>query len=64
MQFQQPSIALAGTWILGAGVIGLLSNVTSVAGGATVLGVGLVPPMLLMLRWPRPVHAVVHQANP
>jgi hypothetical protein len=63
MQFQQANGALAATWILGAGLIGL-GDVTSVAGVATVLGVGLVPPMLLMLRWTRPVHAVVHQANP
>ena len=65
MQCQQPNGALAATWILGAGLIGLLGNVTSIGGAAMVLGLGLVPPMLLTLRWSRPVHAVrVRQANP
>jgi len=65
MHFQESHGALAATWILGAGLIGLLGNVTSIVGAAMVLGLGLVPPMLLMLRWSHPVHAVrVHQANP
>jgi hypothetical protein len=65
MQSQQLYGSLAATWILGAGLIGLLGDVTSIGGAAIVLGVGLVPPMLLMLRWDRPVHAVrVRQANP
>ena len=37
-------------WILAAGVMGLAGNVTSVGGAAMVLGLGLVPPILLMLR--------------
>ena len=67
MQCQRPNGALAATWILGAGLIGLLGNVTSIGGVATVLGLGLVPPMLLMLHWSRPVQPAtvhVHQANP
>jgi hypothetical protein len=65
MQLQQTiNGAAAGTWILSAGLIGLLGNVTSVGGAALVLGVGLVPPMLLMLRWDQPVRVVVHQAQP
>lgn len=59
MQCQQPHGALAATWILGAGLIGLLGNVTSVGGSAAVLGLGLVPPMLLLLLHRRgPVQAV------
>ena len=64
MQLQQSHGALAATWIVGAGLIGLLGNVTSVGGATTVLVFGLVPPMLLMLRWSHPVEAVVHQPNP
>ena len=65
MQSQQLNGSLAATWVLGAGLIGLLGNVTSIGGVAIVLGLGLVPPMLLMLRWNHPVHAVrVRQANP
>ena len=67
MQLQQRNGAVAGMWILGAGFIGLLGNVTSISGAAMVLGFGLVPPILLMLRWSDPVPALsvpVHQANP
>jgi hypothetical protein len=67
MQCQLHS-ALAATWILGAGVVGLVGNVTSIGGATMVLGLGLVPPMLvtlLVLRWRDPVHAVpVRQAHP
>ena len=60
----QSNSALAATWILGAGLIGLLGNVTSIGGAATILGLGLIPPMLLMRQWSRRVPAVAHQANP
>ncbi len=64
MQFQQLHGSLAATWILGAGLIGLLGNVTSIGGAATVLGLGLVPPMLLMLRWNHPIRVRVDQTSP
>ena len=41
--------ALAATWILAAGFIGLLGDVTSISGAALVLGLGLVPPVLLII---------------
>jgi hypothetical protein len=65
MQSRETKGAVAATWILGAGLIGLLGNVTSIAGAALVLGFGLVPPMLMVL-W-SPVRAMtvrVHQAKP
>ena len=58
MQTQQPTGAVAAIWILGAGLIGLLGNVTSLSGAAMVLGFGLVPPILLMLRRSNPVPAM------
>jgi hypothetical protein len=66
MQSQETNAAVAATWILGAGLIGLLGNVTSIGGAALVLGFGLAPPMLLMLRRSDPVPAMavrVHPAN-
>ena len=54
MRIPQATGALAATWILAAGLVGFLGNVTSVGGGALVLGFGLVPPVLLMLRWTTP----------
>jgi len=46
--------ALAGGWILTAGLIGVLGNVTSLAAGALILGFGLLPPLILMLRGSTP----------
>jgi hypothetical protein len=50
--------ALAGAWILTAGLIGVMGNVTSIGAGAMILGLGLVPPLVLMLLrgTPVPVH--------
>lgn len=64
MRFQQLHGSLGAIWILGAGLIGLLGNVTSIGGAAMILGLGLVPPMLLMARWNHPVPVPVHRANP
>jgi hypothetical protein len=66
MQLQQANGALAAAWILAAGLIGLVGNVTSIGGGLMVLGFGLVPPILMMLRWSDPPQAVperVHHAQ-
>ena len=51
----QSKAALAGTWILVAGLIGVLGNVTSMGAGALILGFGLVPPLVLMLLRGTPV---------
>ena len=42
--------ALAGAWVLTAGLIGVLGNVTSIGAGALILGFGLLPPLLLIPR--------------
>jgi hypothetical protein len=42
--------ALAGVWILAAGLIGVMGNVTSMGAGALILGFGLLPPLLIILR--------------
>jgi hypothetical protein len=51
MHLEEAKAALAPIWILTAGIVGILGNVTSVRGGALVLGFGLIPPILMMLRW-------------
>jgi hypothetical protein len=51
MQFQQRNGAIAAMWILAAGLVGLVGNVTSIGGVALILGFGLVPPILMMLLW-------------
>ena len=40
---------VAATWIMAAGLVGFVGNVTSIGGAALVLGFGLVPPIILML---------------
>ena len=65
MELQQTN-AVAASWILAAGLIGLAGNVTSISGAAMVLGFGLVPPILMVLRWsdrPQAVAERVHQAH-
>lgn len=53
-QSQQRRGALAATWILGAGLIGLLGDVTSIAGATVVVGFGLIPPILMLtMGWGR-----------
>ena len=67
MQLPQTNGAVGATWILAAGLIGLVGNVTSIGGAAMVLGFGLVPPILMMLRWTDPPQVVserVPQAHP
>jgi hypothetical protein len=51
MQFQRKNGAVAATWILAAGLVGVVGNVTSIGGAALVLVFGLVPPILMTLRW-------------
>jgi hypothetical protein len=48
MLSHRTKVALAGTWIMAAGLVGVLGNVTSLAAGALVLGCGLVPPLLML----------------
>jgi hypothetical protein len=66
MQIQQAN-AVAATWILASGLFGLAGNVTTIGGAALMLGFGLVPPIIMMLRWndPRqPSSERVHAARP
>jgi hypothetical protein len=51
MHFQQWNGAIVAVWIVTGGIVGLVGDITSVFGAVTVLGVGLVPPVLLTLHW-------------
>ena len=42
--------ALAGAWILAAGLIGVMGNVISMGAGTLLLGFGLLPPLIIILR--------------
>ena len=57
MQLRQPNGAAIALWIMAAGLIGFFGGVTSLAGAALVLGVGLVPPIIVLMHWRRPARA-------
>ena len=61
LPLQQRAGAVAAAWILSAGLIGFLGNVTSLGGAALVLGFGLVPPVLLMRYWGTAVRGRIRQ---
>ena len=48
MQHEYRKGALAGAWIMTAGIVGVLGNVTSLGTWALILGCGLAPPLLLL----------------
>ena len=46
--------AIAGAWLLGACVIGLGSSVTSLGGWTALVGLGVLPPLVLLRAWNNP----------
>ena len=46
---------LAAAWILSAGVIGLMTNVSSIGAASLVLGFAIVPPFFLLMLRQQPV---------
>lgn len=54
MQLRHTKVTVAAVWILAAGVIGVVADVTSVGAAVLVVGFGLVPPLLMLLRWNDP----------
>jgi hypothetical protein len=49
MRLHFPRGAIPGSWLLTADLIDVLGNVTSMAARAPILGVGPLPPLILML---------------
>ena len=47
------ALIVAG-WVLGLGAIALSLNLTSVAGWTVLLGLGLLPPVILLRLWRQP----------
>jgi hypothetical protein len=62
MPLHHTKAVLAGAWVLTAGLIGVLGNVTSIGAGALILGFGLIPPLLLIPR--RRTVPVPHRRGP
>jgi len=55
--------ALAGSWILTAGLVGVLGNVTSLGAGALILAIGLLPPLIFILRGTAVAGALVRNSR-
>jgi hypothetical protein len=51
MPLRRTKSAIGAAWILAAGVIGVTADVTSVGGAVLLAGFGLVPPLIMLLRW-------------
>lgn len=54
VQLRPTKSAVAAAWILAAGVIGVMANVRSVGAAILVVGLGLVPPLVMLFRWRDP----------
>ena len=50
MELHYKKGVIVGAWVLTAGLIGALGNVTSLGAGALILGFGLIPPLIVILR--------------
>jgi hypothetical protein len=50
--------AIAGAWVLGACIVGLASNVTSIGGWTALVGLGVLPPLVLLRAWNNPAQTL------
>lgn len=54
MQLQRAKTTFAVVWVSLAVLVGLLGSVRSVFGLIVLAGVGLLPPLVMLLRWNDP----------
>ncbi len=55
MQNYQMKAAVVGAWMLACGAMALLVHVSSVAGWAALIGLGILPPLMFLRLWRPPV---------
>jgi len=63
MQLQNAKMTFAAIWISMALVIGVLAGVRSVGGIALLAGLGLLPPLVMLLRWKDPPQTLSESIN-
>jgi hypothetical protein len=51
MDLEQMKRLVAAAWILGAGIVGLLANISSLPAWAVFAVVGFGPPLVMLLLW-------------
>jgi hypothetical protein len=54
MQLESIKALIVGAWVLGVGAIALSVNLTSPAGWSILVGLGLLPPIILLRMWQQP----------
>jgi hypothetical protein len=54
MQLDSIKALIVGGWVLGLGAIALSVNLTSVTGWSVLVGLGLLPPVIMLRMWRQP----------
>ena len=54
MRFEYVKTMIAGGWVLGACVVAVAANVTSLGGWSALVGLGVLPPLALWWAWNKP----------
>ena len=58
MQTEHIKWAIVGGWVLGLAAIAFSVNLSSVTGWVLVVGLGLVPPVILLRMWQQPPQTI------
>ena len=58
MKIESIQALIVGGWLLGLGAIGLSVNLTSVAGWSLLVGLGLLPPVIMLRMWKQPEQTI------
>jgi len=63
MNFEHRKRSLAGVWALAVCSAGLVAQATSAWGWVAIAGMAVVPPILLLSLWHRPVQTMSESIN-
>jgi hypothetical protein len=54
MQLESIKALIVGAWVMGVGAIAFSVNLTSAAGWSVLVGLGLLPPIIMLRMWKQP----------
>jgi hypothetical protein len=57
-EFEHVKTAVVGAWILAWGVVALSVNVNSASSWVLLIGLGVLPPLLLLRMWRQPTQSL------
>jgi hypothetical protein len=58
MKLEYMKTMIAGGWVLGACAVAVAGHVTSIGGWTTLLGLGVVPPLVVLWTWNNPAQTM------